>query len=338
MNRNRSVDLLKVLCSFMVVCLHAPFPEQISNVVTPLSRNAVPLFFMISGYYYSQTKERKGERKQLFKLFRLVIASSILFLVWNLVNCWIANEPISSIFDWLDNKKAIQNVLFFNMSPFSDHLWYVNALIYVLLGIFLFEKVSSRQKLYPLIPLLILVNLVLGSYAAVILGLAPKNLITRNFLFVGFPFFLIGDLIYTRQIKMKASTSLVLALVFGLAAVLEHNVLNSLALNACDELYCGNAFSAVFMLLFALQYNKNSNSQFHRVLYYIGEKLSTNIYILHPIVVALLGIVIDFCGRFFRPFYGLYYIQPILVYVATVIITWGYQWFITALKRNFRSV
>jgi surface polysaccharide O-acyltransferase-like enzyme len=322
----------------MVVCIHAPFPPQISNFVIPLSRNAVPVFFMITGYYYSYTKERKAERKQLFKLFRLVIVASLLFFAWDLVNCWIANEPISSIFDWINNKKLIQNIVFFNFAPFAGHLWYVNATIYVLLVVFLFEKFWPRQKLYPLIPLLILGNLILGTYAPVLLGQSIKNLVTRNFLFIGLPFFLIGDLIYTRQIKVKATTAMILSLLFGLVATVEGVLLNAFEINGPGEYYFGNTFSAVFAFLFTLQYTPKSNTPYHQALYYIGAKLSTNIYILHPMVIEVLGCAISFFGRLFRPTYGLFYIQPIVAYVTTVIIVWGYQWCIMVFKRKFRSV
>ena len=53
-NRNLGVDILKFLCAFLVVMIHAPIPG-VSQYTTPIARIAVPIFFMITGYYYSNT-------------------------------------------------------------------------------------------------------------------------------------------------------------------------------------------------------------------------------------------------------------------------------------------
>ena len=59
MRKYNSLDLLKILLSVLVVCIHT-FPLQsysrIVNafLVNELSRIAVPLFFIISGFFYSK--------------------------------------------------------------------------------------------------------------------------------------------------------------------------------------------------------------------------------------------------------------------------------------------
>ena len=53
-NRNLGVDILKFLCAFLVVMIHAPI-QGVSQYTTPIARIAVPIFFMITGYYYSIT-------------------------------------------------------------------------------------------------------------------------------------------------------------------------------------------------------------------------------------------------------------------------------------------
>lgn len=44
MRRAGYVDILKALCAFLVVCIHAPFPGIVGDYFTALSRVAVPIF------------------------------------------------------------------------------------------------------------------------------------------------------------------------------------------------------------------------------------------------------------------------------------------------------
>lgn len=43
--------------------IHIPFPEPIGTIITPLTRVAVPIFLMITGYFYSMTKQNNSEVK-----------------------------------------------------------------------------------------------------------------------------------------------------------------------------------------------------------------------------------------------------------------------------------
>lgn len=57
MERNISVDILKLVLSFMVVGLHTNFLRDLSFPVGYVLKNgffrmAVPLFFIINGYYF----------------------------------------------------------------------------------------------------------------------------------------------------------------------------------------------------------------------------------------------------------------------------------------------
>ena len=49
--RNYSFDTLKLICAIFVIFAHTPQPQIWENHITPLLRCAVPIFFMISGYF-----------------------------------------------------------------------------------------------------------------------------------------------------------------------------------------------------------------------------------------------------------------------------------------------
>ena len=53
-NRTEQIDVLKAICAFMVVYIHAPYPGPTGAYIISLFRIAVPIFFIITGFYYSK--------------------------------------------------------------------------------------------------------------------------------------------------------------------------------------------------------------------------------------------------------------------------------------------
>ena len=54
MKRLYNIDSLKLLCAIFVIFIHVSTPYQ--KYILPLTRCAVPCFFIISGYFiYSET-------------------------------------------------------------------------------------------------------------------------------------------------------------------------------------------------------------------------------------------------------------------------------------------
>lgn len=50
--RNVGLDILKVIAAFFVVCIHAPFENEFGKDLKAISRCAVPIFFMITGFFF----------------------------------------------------------------------------------------------------------------------------------------------------------------------------------------------------------------------------------------------------------------------------------------------
>lgn len=149
MTRNYGLDLLKTVCAFLIICIHAPFPDLAGDIFTPLTRIAVPMFFMITGYYYSHTKERQKEKKQIIKIFKLFASANILYLFWSIVKTFIGGESVTAFTSNAFSIKSILQFVFLNESPFGAHLWYLGAILYVLIIIFLFEKNGTDRSSIP---------------------------------------------------------------------------------------------------------------------------------------------------------------------------------------------
>ena len=214
--RNYKLDLLRFICACLVIMIHISFAEH--DAVNPLTRIAVPIFFIISGYFYSSVRSCNAERRQIKKIALLTALGTLLhFTVYTIIELFGGN----SLLGWLGQnftlKSAIE-LLFFNVVPFSAPLWYLFALVYVLTPVWLFAKLIPRKYLYCAIPILLLCNLCLGAYAIPLLGYAPDLFLSRNFLFAGLPFFLLGDYLFTHKDNIRIpNVRLILFAVFLIA-------------------------------------------------------------------------------------------------------------------------
>lgn len=80
MKRYDGLDILKAICSFLVVCIHAPFGGIFGEYVIAVSRIAVPIFFMITGYFYNNTVIKNNQSNQIKRILILVISEKGIFI------------------------------------------------------------------------------------------------------------------------------------------------------------------------------------------------------------------------------------------------------------------
>ena len=68
--RNNSIDNLKAICTFLIISIHVPFPGEIGAYFITLTRIAVPIFFMITGFFYLDIIFYHKEVKQIKKILK----------------------------------------------------------------------------------------------------------------------------------------------------------------------------------------------------------------------------------------------------------------------------
>ncbi len=303
MKRERGLDVLKTICCFMIVCIHVPFPGLIGTIITPISRIAVPIFFMITGYFHSQTREHNKQTAQIIKILKLFVVSNMLYFLWSLLLAFVKHESLMRTISQMLSLESILRFVFLNESSVGYHLWYLGALLYVLVIACLWEKRWDLDKLYPLIPILLVVDLLFGKYSLLVFGRSFSTGLVRNFLFVGLPYFLIGDLLSKRKLTLPSGTLAIFSCVFVVTTLIERFALGYANLNGSRDHYVSTTFLAICVLLLTI----NQKDIHSKAIAYIGEKLSLMIYILHPILIPVLAMVVkrDSLGMVFeccRPF------------------------------------
>ena len=318
---------MKVICAFLIVCIHVPFPGRVGAYFTSLTRIAVPIFFMITGYFYSDTVARHKEKQQIKKIFCLVVEANILFFVWNIALDILRRDSIVTYVRSIFTGRNILEFLVLNESPLAGHLWYLGAILYVLVIVLLMDKFNCRKILYYLTPVLLIVDLMFGKYSLLIFHREFLYILVRNFLCVGIPYFCIGNLIREKQCseKWNGETLRLLIFVFAITSLAERFVLENAGLNATRDHYISTTFLAICLFVYTLKSNWHNKE-----LAVIGRKYSTWLYIIHPIFITVFAMITGKLG--IKSIYK--YVAPIVVYFATLIFLIVLQKFKIAIRRK----
>ena len=262
-----------------------------------ITRIGVPIFLMISGYFYN----KNNMKIQIRKIAVLLIEANSIYLIFGFLCGFITgNFPNISF-------KSLMLFFLLNESPISGHLWYFGAILYTLVVVYLFDKIGLKRLLYWMTPVLIIGDLVLGKYSLLIFGREFPYLLVRNWLFTGIPFFSIGMLMREKKLRIGSWG----IPVFIGTTFLERFLLFSNNMNAVRDQYISTTFLAISVFSFALEYKGTVNDKLAK----IGREYSSWIYIIHPLFITLFSSVIKRVG--INHIWN--YIGPIVVFVSSLL-------------------
>lgn len=294
MQRNFSIDIVKTVAALLVICIHTGYPSAIGDYVVALCRVAVPIFLLISGYYYQVIIDRNKTLSYYKKILALTFFSSVFYFIANGIEL-----SYLKVFRW-------DKMLMFSFPVTGDHLWYLYSLINVLVILAFCNKIKDR--LFFLIPLLLLGNYILSFF--------PKFWLYRNFLFTSLPYFLLGMYFYKNRDTVTAllrnKNHCILFVVFGI-------------LLQCIEVYLYKYFDLIYvrdhylitplLVIVVFIYALSVNLQKENVISVIGKRYSAYIYILHIFVLSHYGSLM----RLFNIEYScLSYIKPLIIFLLTL--------------------
>lgn len=267
--RNLSIDILKIILAFFVVFLHmhilrGSYPVMSFVLVNGIFRMAVPVFLIITGYYFYYVDDKDKLKKWLIRIF-------LLYLIWSVVYIPFWKEEDT----WM-------NIIFG-----YHHLWYLIGTFFS--GIILF---FVRKKSVKLLVFLIVLLFSLGygiqtlgnlhyfkNETDSIINLFP---LYRNFLLVCFPFLTIGYLINKLNLDMRYRPSLIVVVaVMGL--VVGESFFNYKMISPNENIDL--LFSLLIACPLVFIYCKNISVMVNTK---ILASLSTAIYLVHPLLMKLI--------------------------------------------------
>ncbi len=288
--RNYSLDFLKLIASYFVIIIHCSSNVPYSNYFLIAARFAVPVFFIISGYYSFKAIENRNFNKikqRIISLLKLYIWSEALFILSSVISDSINGITLSEWTGSILNLKNIFYFIFFNNNlPFGG-LWFITALIYVYLISMVVMKLN-KPKLFTFFAFIIIFTLI----AQLFIPLTP-NCYIRNAYTIGLPFFSIGFLLKKHENKVNKIKIPIAAgiIIFGLLLSLaEAFTLKSIFGKTNYEIFIGSTVMAIFSVIMALKFKFNKKGFFIENL----GKATTYIYIFHTLISTAIHIALNF--------------------------------------------
>lgn len=313
MKRLYNFDSLKMVCAILIIFLHIHTPYQ--EYILPLTRCAVPCFFMISGFLiYSEDKTyfEKRLKRGIKRITGILIWSTVVFMIVKFIFAIHDND-----FSFL-NLRAFVDFILFNENPFGFHLWYIGAYLYTLIIVLVFSKNNKIEYIYWAIPILLLTDLCLGKYSIVLLHREFPVIIVRIFLCVGIPYFSIGMFLSQKQecinqINQLRIFTLLGVIIFSILSMIENRILINIGMNATRDHYISTTFLAISLFLLFTTYKQETPNLLSKM----GEKDSLYIYIFHPLFIIFFNIANKYLPSFLQSTY--LYISPIVILITTIL-------------------
>ena len=312
-NKNIKLNLLKGFGCMGVVFIHVTFPGMFGIVVGKAASYAVPIFYMIAGYYI-YGKDTNVVKRRLSNIVNIFLYAYMLHFVYRIINAAI-NHELGMWFNTNFNWKTPIKYIFFCMVDFAPLLWYLIAMIETYILWYFLVKKHKEEIALKTIPILFVFRILLSVFCDM------KGLTwtwSTNFIAQAMPWFLLGYYMHTKKaagLRELSPYKLMLLVVGGYTFIMVAIMPGiSYVVTCVGHIACA-------MGMFALALKKPTNSVCKYV-EYIGENLSMNIYILHNLVSHLLT---NICGKVF----GIningntwLWCKPVIVLICTIFVSW----------------
>lgn len=82
--RYASLDILKTVAAFMVCYQHSCGSGTLSGYLLAVSRIAVPLFVMITAFFYQDTCKNRHEGKQILRFIKIALEMFVIYFIVDL--------------------------------------------------------------------------------------------------------------------------------------------------------------------------------------------------------------------------------------------------------------
>ena len=302
MKRYNSIDLLKFLCAFMVIYIHANIKNQFGNCLYSFCRIAVPIFFMISGYFL-YNHESKISLK-IKKNLKLLFFSEIFYIFFELMKIPFGKSSIMLIVTRIFDLKFLLT----NIGEIGGHLWFIRALIYLYFLHLILQKIKINDKVIIFLCMLfLLTDSITFKYLPLIINKSFNIDIVEpisKFIGTAFVSFYLG---YFSNIYFKFNKKINIILCFLLFFL---NIIEIFTLKDKNLLFnlittIPFAFS-VFLLFKNIDIKDNLFSK-------LGRLYSGDIYIYHIFILSILNIV-------FSRYFNIYmYFRALLVMIFTIL-------------------
>ena len=207
-HRNYSLDTLRGIACIFVILGHYPFPGTWGAIIKSICRTSIPFFFMLSGYY-SNKNDKNRTRIEIAKRIHKTIYVCAGAMVFSLIMEYIfffRGQSLHAFIEHYFNASAILRLIIWNDTGEITHLWFLFALIYCYLFVYVLFSFNISQNDYRIVGItafLIWVVLIICSEILPFSGHAIDIFYYRNAYLMGLPFFWLGFRLKTHSVTLK---------------------------------------------------------------------------------------------------------------------------------------
>lgn len=307
LQRNQIWDFFKGIFAIGVVFVHFPFPGVVGKILASVGVVGVIFFFLISGYQsYSPDGSRAdkllGRFKRNLKLTGIALLCYIVFtviqqLIHGMFGKWI------KIF--LNPITYVKMILLGDFSMFNaDALWFMPALLYCYLIVYIMEKKRLNKYFYAALPLLLLLRIGMETYTNSFSLVSWLDWhFSGNFLVGGLPVMLLGNYLHSKADPIKKLNGKAVIAAACLSALLVFLFVN-VKVFSVDISQPFKIAAALFVFMGCLIYSESAGIGFINTL---GRKYTLYIYLYHYLVGTIISEVfialalLAFCKDYILP-------------------------------------
>lgn len=316
---NHTLNYAKALACFCVLMLHCGFPGVVGKLLYGPCRFAVPFFFMISGYFvYGQYKEKQDYvhlNRKVKHIALLLLWTELIYFVWHIAYANIT-AGVAGIKLWFSETFTLVNLarfIFLQKTAIGDVSWFLVSLLLCYLFTHIIARKNIWEQLTHLIPILLLINILIGEIWAIFF--CPLNWwAISNVWLLGFPFYALGYWVKMNETALLAKvTTRKTAIAISLSVII---VTAERVGTSASQFFIGNILCATSLFLLALKQPQAMGGGGMRIVETIGTKCAFYVYILHPIFRDIYRLVFNSLGL--SENIAIQWLAPIIVFAACV--------------------
>ncbi|RZT22683.1 acyltransferase [Fictibacillus sp. BK138] len=299
MERIYSIDFIKFFAILAVVIIHI-FPLDGFTgyfMIDNIARFAVPFFFAASGYFFAQKMIQKDAsfyylKGYVKKLSKIYFVWLIFYAIYDVLLILLKSNDIQEDLNKYFDKFTLLNVFYYGKGTSGYQLWFLTALIWSTIIVYIFIRFKKISILFVLSIILNLIGL-LGQAYTMFFDLPVST--TRDALFFGLFYTTLGVVfavnIHFKKIrKITGITYLGLAIICTVIQVMEGYLLDKVLDGSHGEYFFSTILVTAFLFFFALNNKKVGKGMW---ITKVGGN-ALGIYIIHVFFLDLINNVLKY--------------------------------------------
>lgn len=316
--RNGLLDFFKGIFAICIVFVHFPFPGAVGKIVASIGVVGVIFFFLISGYW-SYDESGKNAYKLIVRFKRNLILTLVAVGVYFLFTV-IEQHMLGTFDEWfLAFKNPVTYIRMIVLGDFelihADQLWFMPALLYGYLILYVIEKKRLHKLFYTILPALLLLRICMETYTNSFSNISWLDWhFSGNFLVGALPVMVLGSFMHRHMEDIKAiplKTSVLGSVVSILLVFLFVNI----KVGMLDISQVFKIAAAAFAFMLCITYHKKVYSG---IVCRFGEKYTLYMYLYHYLIGTWIG---DLFLYFSLPQYAFHYILPFAALIVSAVVS-----------------